>query len=411
MLENSFFLFILCSYINLQLLFMLKKIFIVLSLLTLTGCTSNNVDNKQVELQPIPEKNVSENHRRLEVALLLPLSGEHAEIGNNMLQATRLALHELKVSQVNINPIDIGSDIAHPEEILNLLDEKKYDIIVGPIFSHHTKVIYSYAYKHQIPLISFSNDISLLNNEGLFLIGIMPDQVINRVVNYAALEGYNKLFGLLPENRYGLYIENILKNNAEGGNYQVIDIARYIHSHDTALTNAQNALTIIKAAILKQAAVEGNNTKSFALLMPEGGEFTYEITKDMYAWAEENKIKLKFLGSPQWDNKKLVSAKHLNGAWIAAAPNLHLKNFEQRFYDNNNVEPFKISALAYDAAALLAVLSTKDNILEALLDDGGFQGASGIFRFKKDGSNERMLSIFEIEKGELKEIDPAGSSF
>lgn len=390
---------------------MLKRILTVLSLLALTSCSGNILDQNQVSPQQEQEKAEEGPRKRLEVALLLPLSGDHADVGNNMLNATSLAFKELKAKNFNITPIDTTSEVIHSESVLEILGAKKYDIILGPILSHHTKVIYSYAYKHHIPLISFSNDISLLNNEGLFLIGVMPDQVVNHVVNYSALNGYENIFALLPDNRYGLLIENVIKAHGAEGKYQVIDIAKYMHSQDRSISSAENALTIIKAALIKQAAAQQNKENNFALLIPEGGEFTKNITKDLHKWGLENKIKFKFLGSNQWDNELLIVEKHLNGSWIANSPNIHLKKFEQRFYDTYGEKPYKISSLAYDAAALVTVLANSDNIQTALLDENGFLGASGIFRFRSNGSNERMLSIFEIQNGKLIEINPAKTSF
>ncbi len=390
---------------------MLKQIIIVLSLLSLSSCGGNNVNKKPIDLEPVLPKITEIKSKKLEVALLLPLTGEHSDFGNNMMQATQLAFKELKTRNVNIQSIDTGSDITSSDQIIKALEGRKYDIILGPVFFHHTKIAYSYAYKNQIPVISFSNDISLLNNEGLFLIGVMPDQIINRVVNYAALNGYNKLFSLLPENRYGLFIENTIRNNSLNSHYEIVESARYIHSPSGALSNAENALTIIKAAMIKQATSVPDTVNNFALLVPEGGEFIKQITLNISDWARENRIRLKFLGSNLWDEENLLTLKHLNGAWIATAPNAHLKYFEQRFYNSYGSKPFKLSALAYDAAALVTVLSNKENIVQAILDENGFLGASGIFRFKKDGSNERALSIFEIRNGKLIEIDEAKGTF
>jgi hypothetical protein len=118
------------------------------------------------------------------------------------------------------------------------------------------------------------------------------------------------------------------------------------------------------------------------------------------------------LGSSQWDNEELINFQYANGAWVASAPMEEIEAFEKKFYYNFGYKPFKISALAYDAMALASILSKQKIISNDILKDpNGFRGISGIFKFKQDGSNERTLSVFEIQRGKLMEIDPAKRYF
>ncbi|MFV9988104.1 MAG: hypothetical protein AB8V46_03250, partial [Candidatus Midichloria sp.] len=92
-------------------------------------------------------------------------------------------------------------------------------------------------------------------------------------------------------------------------------------------------------------------------------------------------------------------------------------DFAARFRATNKYDPHHMASLAYDAVALiLAVIEHDNNNLlvfnpKTLLNKAGFEGINGVFRFTKDGSGERLLSIFKIDSNQVIEIDPALTSF
>ena len=49
---------------------------------------------------------------------------------------------------------------------------------------------------------------------------------------------------------------------------------------------------------------------------------------------------------------------------------------------------------------------------KALLSEDGFVGLNGRFRFNKDGTNDRLLEMFQIRgKNYIIKVSPADSSF
>ena len=77
--------------------------------------------------------------------------------------------------------------------------------------------------------------------------------------------------------------------------------------------------------------------------------------------------------------------------------------------------PPRLATLAYDAAALAAVLARNGGPAPfdplALTNPNGFAGMDGIFRLRPDGLVERGLSVMEITASGNRVIDPAPSSF
>ena len=63
------------------------------------------------------------------------------------------------------------------------------------------------------------------------------------------------------------------------------------------------------------------------------------------------------------------------------------------------------------AAALAHTQGSQRYSDNVLTNRSGFNGADGVFRFQPDGTNERGLSVLEIDNGAATPISPAPHSF
>ena len=89
--------------------------------------------------------------------------------------------------------------------------------------------------------------------------------------------------------------------------------------------------------------------------------------------------------------------------------------FETRFRALFGYLPGPLAALAYDATAVAAVLGRvskgTDFSADAILRPGGFQGVSGLFRFRDDGLNERRYAIAEVTGDRFRVVSAAAEDF
>jgi ABC-type branched-subunit amino acid transport system substrate-binding protein len=71
--------------------------------------------------------------------------------------------------------------------------------------------------------------------------------------------------------------------------------------------------------------------------------------------------------------------------------------------------------LAYDGIAAIGALAksgSRDALSRArLTQSAGFQGVSGVFRFRPDGTNQRGLAVATIRDQKVVVIDPAPQGF
>jgi branched-chain amino acid transport system substrate-binding protein len=115
------------------------------------------------------------------------------------------------------------------------------------------------------------------------------------------------------------------------------------------------------------------------------------------------------LGTVQWEAPTTGAEPALVGGWFAAPPPAARADFEKRYSDAFGEAPPRLTTLAYDAAALAAVLARPEGSAfgdQSIADPSGFLGRDGIFRFLPNGLNERGYAVLQVEARGARVIDP-----
>src|SRR5690606_36487257 len=120
------------------------------------------------------------------------------------------------------------------------------------------------------------------------------------------------------------------------------------------------------------------------------------------------------LGTGQWATADLKNPG-LAGAWLADVDHEAISAFRAKYAQSHGGTPSVLAAVAYDTVALVAGIVGKaglDGLSTAAIEDpNGFSGFTGIFRFRRDVTNERGLTIYEVSGGNLTPIRTAPLSF
>ena len=110
------------------------------------------------------------------------------------------------------------------------------------------------------------------------------------------------------------------------------------------------------------------------------------------------------VGNSGWP-QELYTVPVLDGALVPMPDQESLKHIAGRYQSAAGRPLSYDAAFAFDAVAIAAGLVRQRGpaalTTSALLTDAGFRGATGLFRFRKDGSVERRHVIYRIEKGRL----------
>ena len=74
------------------------------------------------------------NEKKIKIGLLVPLTGDNAKLGKQVVKATRLAIKDMNTNQIEIYPKDTQSDPNITLQSAMELDSEGVNLIIGPIF-------------------------------------------------------------------------------------------------------------------------------------------------------------------------------------------------------------------------------------------------------------------------------------
>ena len=74
------------------------------------------------------------NETKIKIGLLVPLSGDNSQVGNEIVEAVRLALKDINNHQIEIYPKDTKSDPSQTLISAIELEKNGIDLVIGPVF-------------------------------------------------------------------------------------------------------------------------------------------------------------------------------------------------------------------------------------------------------------------------------------
>lgn len=348
---------------------------------------------------PAPAPSAPVAAAKTRVALVLPLSGVNAALGNAMLDAAQMALYDVADDNFELLPLDTKGTAQGAAAAAQAAVAAGAKLIIGPLIAAEVAAVKPVAHAAGIPVLAFSTSTPLAGDD-TYLMGFLPNQDIARITAFARAKGAAKFAVLAPRTPYGEVAVAALREAVEAQQASLGEIDFF----DPA---APDLSTAVKGFA---AAAQGAD----AVLLPEGGA-PLKALAPLLPYYGIDPQKVHFLGTGLWDEPGLGSEPALDGGWYAAPPPAARADFEKRFHEIYRHPPPRLATLAYDATALAAVLAHGDRgpdfSAAALTNPSGFAGLDGIFRLRANGLIERGLAVLEVEHDGDKVIDPAPQTF
>jgi ABC-type branched-subunit amino acid transport system substrate-binding protein len=327
------------------------------------------------------------------VAVIVPLSGGDAPIGQSIANAANLALSDTGEKSIRLT----SYDSAGPGGAAGATREALRDgatLILGPLLASDVRAASPVARQAGIPVVAFSNDESVAGR-GTFIMGFTPDQSIDRVVRLARGKGSTRFAALVPSGLYGTRASQ-----------SVLSSVRRAGGRMTTIETFQRSAASARSAALR-VKMKGPVD---AILIADSGRIAALAAPSLPQAA-------KFMGTELWaSDKSLGRTAALRGAWYAAAPDARFAQLTSRYRARYGKSPYRLASLGYDAV-LLAVRTAKSwpagkpFPTRALVDREGFAGVDGSFRFANDGIAERLLEVRQVTATGTTVVDPAGTAF
>ncbi len=332
---------------------------------------------------------------RHRIALLVPMTGSSAAVGESIANAANLAVLDTGGKNIRITTYDTGTGAASAAQRA-IADGNR--LIIGPLLAEDVRAVAPIGRAAKVPLITFSNDVSVVGN-GTYLLGFVPTQSIDRVVSFARSKGMTSFAGLVPNGTFGQRTSQAMIKAVEANGGRMVGLQAFDRSPAS-----------INAAVTKLSASSAYD----ALLIADSGRVALQIVPLV---RKRGGTTAKILGTDLWNVEgSLAQSPVMQGAWFASVSDSFYNQLATKYRARFAKGPYRLASLGYDSVLLVNKIAGAWKVGTAfptaqLLDSGGFSGIDGAFRFTSSGIAERMLEVQEIRTGGFTVVSPAPRSF
>lgn len=343
---------------------------------------------------PRPRPGLPQDADRNRVAVLAPLSGGNAGVGQSIANAAQLALMDTGGKDIRITVYDTAKGGAAAAANEALADGNR--LFLGPLLAEDVRAVAPVARAADVPVLAFSNDVSVAS-EGVYLLGFDPRQSIARVVGHARSQNIQRFAGIAPDGDYGRRAGQALLQEVERQGGRMVGL----QSYSVGTPSLRSAVT--------QLAALGEYD---AVLIADAGRAAAIAAPLLRADSQP-----RLLGTELWKtDSNLGTTAALRGAWYAGVSDTRFLQLRDRYRQRYGRSPYRLASLGYDGV-LLAIRVSRDWRPgqpfpdRALRAAEGFEGIDGAFRFGRDNVAERALEVVEVTASGNRVVSPAPSGF
>ncbi|PZN94162.1 MAG: penicillin-binding protein activator [Alphaproteobacteria bacterium] len=359
------------------------------------------------------------------VALLVPLTGSNAPVGQSIANAANMALLDVGDKRVNLRVYDTTPGAAGAAKRA-LADGAR--LFLGPLLAGDVRAVQAVAATAGVPVLSFSNDSSLAGGD-VYVLGFQPGQSIARTIAYAKGRGIDRFAALVPAGVYGQRAQTAFVRavDAAGGrSTAVVSYTRDPAKMAAAARSVTNYDARIKAgggtAAIRPdgsvAAVSGTlaPVPFQALLIADSGSTAAQFLPALAKFgAAPGTIVL--LGTELWNNEPgLARAAALRGALFSSVSDERFRRLAERYRAKFGNSPSRLASFGYDSILLVNNIAGNWPLgapfpRGQLTTRDGFAGIDGAFRFTPGNIAERSLEVQQIGNGAITTVAPAARGF
>jgi hypothetical protein len=356
---------------------------------------------------------------KIKIGLLIPLTGKNSEIGQSIINSTRLAINKINNMSIEVIPKDTKSDPNTTLRSAKELSELGVKIIIGPVF--HSNLEYLDELK-EITFLSFTNKSST-RSKNIINAGINATSQINAIKKFIKLNKIKKTILLTPDVDYKSEIDKAVSIS------KIKIIKNYTYSVDpTKLTNQIEKITNYKRRkqnledeILRLEKSDEDNkelliqklkkkdtlgaVKFDSLIITDFDESLKSVTTSLLYTDISPKEKY-FITLNQWFDESLLNE---NSSQPLYFPSINKKNYEafsSEYFKKFDKYPNQLSFLSFDLLGLVYYLILQNNLIvddKIFTKKTLFKGKVGIFEIK-DNKINHILNFYKIENKKFKKI-------
>ena len=366
-----------------------------------------------------PQKTLA--NQKLKIGLLIPLSEDNQEIGQQIIKTVRMAINDINNENIEIIVKDTKSNPNNTLKSAIELKNENVKIVIGPVFYQN---LVNLDEVEDLIFLSLTNrTIGLPKN--VISAGVNSTSQLNTIKKFLELNDIKKTIFLLPELKYKAEIKKGLKNSKLK--------TKKIFEYDTEPTRLTKQIEKITNYRIRKQNLEDeikrleqsddpNKEKKIKLLekrytlgkvnfdsvvIADFDESLKSVATSLL-YSDVSPDKEYFISLNQWFNESLIQEESLQPMYYPSINKKNWENYKNLFYKKFKKYPNHLSLLSYDLVGLIYYLSFKNDFLttdieKLFKDETSFKGKIGIFDIKNNEINHR-LNFYKIEKNQTTEI-------
>ena len=356
---------------------------------------------------------------KIKIGLLVPITGQHSEIGKSIIKSVRLAINKIDNPLIEILPRDTQSNPLITLRKAKELNEIGVKIIIGPVFNKN--LIYLDEIKDVI-FLSLTNKI-INNPKNIISTGINSESQFNTISKFQKINEIEKTIILIPKENYKEEIEKAIQQSKIK-----INRVHYYESDPTKLTNQIEEITKyfqrkqnLENEIKKlEKSNKPNKKKKIedlkkldtlgkvdfdAIIISDFDESLKSITTSLL-YTDVSPKDVYFIALNQWFDESLLKETSSQPIYFPSINKENYDYFIKTYHETFNEYPNQLSFLSYDLIGLVYYLIVKNNFVvseKMFLKKNMFKGKIGIFDIKNNKINH-ILNFYKVEDGSFKKI-------
>ncbi|ESX99651.1 ABC transporter substrate-binding protein [Mesorhizobium sp. LNJC405B00] len=331
------------------------------------------------------------------VTMLLPLSapGNAGENGRKMLDATKLAMADLGSALLTVTVEDTQGDSAHASELAVKAITTGTKIVIGPVELAAAQHIAKLSGSKRPPVLALADNFA--GGPGVYAVRLNEADSAAAGAAGLAAKGSKKFVLLVAAGANAGAVEKRVANSLSiYGATLAVTIPYPAGDGGTKVVNDMGSLVEAPDAIII-ASGDDNPAQILAALKTKG------IPGKAIA----------VVGTNRWLEHPMEPL--FEGSYIATLDPTETGPIADRFKTTYNYPADANVAYAYDMVALTAGIASSagpDGFSKQVLENrSGFRGSTGLFRFRADGSSERSMPFYQVQKGALKLVAKSTSGY
>jgi len=363
-------------------------------------------------------ENNSTNEKALKIGVLLPLSGEFADLGQSFLKAIQLGLYDISNENIKIYPKDSKANSIDTYKAAKEFEELGIEIVIGPIFYESLERLNEI---NNITFVSLTNKTKNIPKNTIAF-GVNINSQIEVLKKYFDKIKVSKTLLLSPKTQFINQTEIIEDSKLKFYRVFFYDSSpKKITNEIEKLTKYQERKKDLERRIkilekselykdkkelkeLEQKHTLGKIDFDSVVVVDFDERLKSVLTSFMFSDISSEKVN--FFTLNQWFDESLFEESALQNLHFPAINFDNLKKFNKKYLKSYNEKPNKVSILAYDALGLIYYCWLNNNSefkSSQLFNKEGFKGLHGEFVIKGNISRQK-LKIYKISNKKFLEV-------